>query len=115
MQDFRNLDVWRKAHLLVLAVHKATLKIPKEEVFGITLQLRRASMLIPMRIAEGCGKDGAAEFIADLRRAAAGTSDLEYLVLLAGDLGYLDAEVATALQAGVVEVRKMVYGLLRSQ
>src|SRR6201994_4486720 len=86
MQDFRNLDAWVKAHRLVLAVYSATRALPREEIFGITMQLRRAATAVPMRIAEACGGD-AQDMARELRRAAAMTSDLEYLVLLASDFG----------------------------
>jgi len=62
MRDFRELDVWRKAHQLALDVYRTTDSLPKSEVFGITVQLRRAAVAIPTRIAEGCGRDGGLEF-----------------------------------------------------
>jgi len=58
VRDFRELDVWRKAHQFVLDVYRATDSLPKIEIFGITVQLRRAAISIPTRIAEGCGRDG---------------------------------------------------------
>jgi len=54
MRDFRDLKVWEKAHRLTLAVYKATLLFPKEELYGLTSQIRRASTSIPANIAEGC-------------------------------------------------------------
>jgi four helix bundle protein len=114
MQDFRNLDAWAKAHRLVLAVYGATRALPREEIFGITMQLRRAATAVPMRIAEACGGE-AQEMAKELRKAAAMTSDLEYLVLLAGDLGLFEEPLRDRLMADVVEVRKMIFGLVRSR
>jgi hypothetical protein len=56
MKDFRQLKVWEKAHQLALAVYKVTKSFPKEELYGLTSQIRRASMSIPTNIAEGCGR-----------------------------------------------------------
>ena len=62
MKDFRQLKVWEKAHQLALAVYKVTKGFPKEELYGLTSQIRRASMSIPTNIAEGCGRNTDAEF-----------------------------------------------------
>jgi four helix bundle protein len=55
MKDFKQLVVWQKSHQLTLAVYKATRTLPKEELYGLTSQIRRASASIPANIAEGCG------------------------------------------------------------
>jgi four helix bundle protein len=114
MQDFRNLDAWSKAHRLVLSVYSATRALPREEIFGITMQLRRAATAVPMRIAEACGGE-AHEMARELRKAAAMTSDLEYLLLLAGDLELFNGPLKERLMTDVVEVRKMIFGLIRSR
>jgi four helix bundle protein len=62
MKDFRELKVWEKAHLLVLAVHKATESFPRQELYSLTNQIQRAAVSIPANIAEGCGKNGDADF-----------------------------------------------------
>ncbi len=113
MQDFRGLDVWKKAHLLVLAIYKATSSLPSDEVFGITIQLRRSAVAVPTRIAEGCGRESNGEMTADLRRAVAGCNEAEYLMLLAKDLGYWNTEIHDTLNKDLVEVRKMIHGFLR--
>ena len=86
---------------------------PKEEVFGITIQLRRAATAIPTRIAEGCSREASSDFVADLRRSVAASNELDYLLLLANDLGYLKPEMHDSLSSETVEVRKMIYVLLR--
>jgi len=113
MQDFRNVDVWAKAHAVVLSIYRETLSLPKDEVFGVTIQLRRAAASIATRIAEGSGRTSNIDFAMDLRRAAASCNELEYLVLLARDLSYWKPEIADRLIADIVEVRKMIHGLLR--
>jgi four helix bundle protein len=113
VQDFRNVDVWKKAHALTLSVYRESQALPKDEAFGITVQVRRSAILIARHIAEGCGREGNVEFAVDLRKAAAGTNDLEYLILLAYDLEHWKREVYERLTEGVGEVRKMLYSLLR--
>ncbi|MGD0796472.1 MAG: four helix bundle protein [Acidobacteriaceae bacterium] len=113
MRDFRGVDVWRKAHQIALDVYRGSDALPKIEVFGITIQLRRAAIAVPTRIADGCGREGDAEFAAQLHKARAASSELEYLLLLCRDLGYLTSEAYEALREDVVTVRKMLSGLLR--
>jgi len=86
MQDFRNVEAWQKAHALVLAVYRDTQSMPREEIFGVTMQLRRGATA--MRIAEGTGRSGDVEFAVDLRKAGATCNELEYLFVLAKDLSY---------------------------
>ncbi len=113
MQDFRNIDAWRKAHGLVLSIYRESLNLPKEEVFGLTIQLRRNATAIATRIAEGAGRS-TTEFAVDLRRSAVSCNELEYLILLANDLNYWKPQVADSLIADTVEVRKIIFGLLRT-
>ncbi len=113
MQDFRKLDAWMKAHALVLAVYRETQTMPRDEVFGVTIQLRRSALGIATRIAEGAGRDANVEFSVDLRKAQAACNELEYLILVARDLDFLKTEVFERLTADTIEVRKMTHGLLR--
>jgi four helix bundle protein len=96
-----------------LAVYKASQTLPKDEVFGVTMQMRRTSIAIATRIADGCGRDSDAAFAVELKRGLAACSETEYHLLLAKDLGYLKPELHDGLSAETVEVRKMIYGLLR--
>jgi four helix bundle protein len=113
MQDFRQLDVWVKAHQMTLDVYRMTDGLPKSEVFGVTVQLRRAAISVATRIAEGCGKESDAEFALQLQRARAGAFELEYLLLLCRDLTYLPDEVYEQLLSQLTAVKKMIAGLLR--
>jgi four helix bundle protein len=112
MQDFRNCHAWQKAHALLLTIYRETTSMPHEEVFGVTLQLRRSGIAVSSRIAEGCGRESNAEFAVDLRRSIASCSELEYLMMLARDLQLWKPELADELMAAAVEVRKMTHGLL---
>jgi four helix bundle protein len=83
MKDFRNLKVWEKAHGPTLAVYKASGRFPRQELFGLTSQMRRCSASIGANIAEGCGKLGNNEFHRYLQIASGSASELDYHFLLA--------------------------------
>jgi len=113
MRDFRGMQVWQKAHALTLDVYRATNVFPRQEVFGLTSQMRRASSSIPANIAEGCGRGGDGEFGRFLQIAMGSASELEYHLLLAHALGYLDDTTHTSLETQVIEIKRMLTGLLR--
>ena len=89
MKDFRNLKVWEKSHQLALAAYRVTASFPREEVFGLASQIRRAASSIPTNIAEGCGRSGDAELARFCVIARGSASELEYQLLLARDLKLL--------------------------
>ena len=93
LRDFRKLKVSQRSHRLVLAVYNATGTFPREETYGLTAELRRCCASIPANIAEGCGRTGEAELGRFMLIAMGSTSELEYHLLLARDLGYLHAQV----------------------
>jgi four helix bundle protein len=90
MQDFRNLKVWEKAHDLTLGVYGATANFPSHELFGMRSQIRRATMSIPANLAEGCGRGTDPEFRRFVQIAMGSACEVEYFLLLARDLTYLD-------------------------
>src|SRR5208283_1196245 len=112
MQDFKNLQVWQKSHALVLAVYKASRSFPKEELYSLTSQLRRAAGSVPANISEGCGRGGDPEFGRFLQLAMGSASELEYHLLLAHDLRYLSDEAFHQLTANVVEIKRMLATLI---
>ena len=109
MQDFRNVDAWKKAHGLALRIYQETKSLPRDETLGITMQLRRSATAIASQIAGGCGSEGNCDFAVDLRKAAAQCSELEYLVLLTKDLALWPPTLSDELMASAVEVRKMIF------
>jgi four helix bundle protein len=113
VKNFRDLMVWQKAHTLTLASYRGTAEFPRQEIYGLTSQIRRCSASIAANIAEGCGKRGNAEFQRFLNIAAGSASELEYHFLLAKDLGFLDEEEYKNLDQGVVEVKRMLAGLIK--
>ena len=82
MSDYKNLIVWKKSHEFVLKIYKVSSLFPKEEQFGITSQIRRASLSIPSNIAEGNGRGGDRDFARFLRIAQGSVNEVEYLLLL---------------------------------
>ena len=113
MKDFRNLEVWGKAHQTTLAVYKHTGSFPKEEMFGITNQMRRASVSVPSNIAEGCGRGSDAELSRFSQIAMGSASELEYQILLSKDLGYLALDSYQELTDKITEVKKMLTSLIK--
>ena len=108
MKDFRELQVWQRSHALTLAVYRQTKSFPKDELFGLTSQIRRASASIPANIAEGCGRDGDAELKRFLNIALGSACELDYHLLLATELGYIAADESRPLAAEVLELRRML-------
>ncbi len=111
MEDFKNLVVWAKAHQLALSVYQLTRTFPREEMFGITSQVRRASASIGANIAEGCGRRSDGEFRRFLQIARGSASELECHLLLAKDLDFMTAEQFEVLEAKVLEVQRMLASL----
>jgi four helix bundle protein len=113
MQDFRNLRVWEKAHGLTLDVYKASKSFPREEMYGLTSQLRRASVSIAANIAEGSCRNGDADFARFLQMASGSASEVEYHLLLAKDLELLKEADCRRLSDEVVEVKRMLASLVQ--
>jgi len=108
VKEFRELHIWQRSHALTLAIYRATRAFPKEELFGLTSQLRRACASIPANIAEGCGRDGDAELKRFLNIALGSACEVDYHLLLATELGYLNASDASELAAEIMELRRML-------
>jgi len=113
LKDFRALQVWQRAHELTLACYQNTRLFPREEIYGLTSQLRRCSASIAANIAEGCGRYGDPEFHRFLQIAMGSTSELDYHLLLSRDLGYLAADKYAQLGAEVLELKRMLVSLAR--
>ena len=113
MQDFKELRVWQKSHRLVLTAYHITKNFPKDELHGLTSQIRRTAASIPANIAEGCGKDTNPDFIRFLQTAIGSASELEYHLLLAYDLKFMDKTNYETINSEVIEVRKMLITLIK--
>jgi four helix bundle protein len=113
VQDFRNLKVWEKAHALTLDVYKASKIFPREEMYGLTSQMRRASSSIGANIAEGVCRRGDVDFARFLQIAVGSASELEYHLLLARDLELMGAQDYQRLSNETIEVKRMLASLMQ--
>jgi four helix bundle protein len=108
MEDFKNLRVWEKAHELTLAIYQKTRCFPKEEMYGLTSQMRRSGASVGANIAEGCGRRSDGEMRRFLQIARGSANELEYHLLLAKDLRLLPVDDFADLEARVLEIQRML-------
>lgn len=114
MQDYRQLKVWSQSHALALSVYSATVGFPKTERYGLAGQLRRAAVSVPSNIAEGASRSSSNDFARFLEIARGSLGEMEYQLLLAHDLGYIDNERSIRLGKLVDEVGGMLTNLIRA-
>ena len=112
MRDYRNLQTWTKAHKLTLDLYQISRGFPKEEIYGLTSQLRRAAASIGANLGEGCGRRTNSEFARFVRIAMGSASELDYHLLLSHDLGLLKSADYQRSSRNLTEVRKMLTSLL---
>jgi four helix bundle protein len=112
MRDFKKLIVWERSHNFVLTLYRLTRLFPKEELYGITSQLRRAVISIPANIAEGSGKQTEKEFARYLSIAAGSASETEYLLILSKDLQFIEESASNDLIIEINEIKKMLNALI---
>ena len=110
VKDFRDLQVWQKAHQLTLMVYRLTASFPRDERYGLTSQLRRSSSSIAANLAEGCGRNGDAELARFCSIAMGSASELDYHLLLARDLKLLKVPDYAELARQTTEVKRMLTG-----
>ena len=110
-KDFRELKVWAKAHEVALQVYQATKTFPKDEIYGLTSQIRRSSVSVTSNIAEGCGRGRDTEFARFLEIAMGSANELDYQLLLSRDLTYLDPSTYEQIQSNIIECKKMLVAL----
>ncbi len=112
MEDFKNLKVRQKAHALALRVYQETKTFPKDEMYGLTSQMRRAAVSIGANIAEGSGRRSDGEFVRFLQIARGSAAELEQHLLLSRDLKILTAESHNVLEAQLLEIQRMMASLV---
>jgi four helix bundle protein len=113
LQSFRNLKVWEKSHLLTLDVYRSSRSFPRDEIYGLTSQMRRSAASIGANIAEGSCRKGDAEFGRFLYIAMGSASELEYHLILAHDLKMLKTEDYERLSNEVIDVKRMLASFLQ--
>ena len=112
MRDYKKYDIWKLSHLLTLEVYKITESFPKEEIFGLTSQFRRASSSIGINIVEGCGRGSDEDFKRFLRNASGSAFEVEYILLLSKDLNYISEEKFIELTPKAEELKMKISKLI---
>ena len=113
MQDFRKLKVWEKAHQLALELYRVTRAFPAHERFGITDQMRRASMSIAANIVEGTARATDRDTARFLRISLASTAELQYHLLFVHDIGLLPDPAYSEFEQRTIEIKRMLSGFIR--
>ena len=113
MKNFKELQVWQKAHQLTLLLYKITNSFPADEKYGLVSQIKRSASSIAANIAEGCGRSGDAELARYLQIAMGSASELEYHILLVHDLKIIETSNYEELANEVVEIKKMLASFIK--
>ena len=113
-QSYRELVVWQRSMDLVTATYRMTQGFPRDEIYGLTSQIRRSAVSVPSNIAEGQGRRTPAEFQQFLGQARGSLLELETQILIARNLNYLTEEQAGSLLSAAAEVGRTLNGLLSS-
>ena len=114
LRNYRDLQVWSKSYVLTLQLYRLSRTFPKEELYGLTSQMRRAALSIGANLAEGCGRRTNAEMARFVRITMGSASELDHHLLLCKDLGFLENDRYRGLARDLTEIRKMLSSLLNS-
>jgi four helix bundle protein len=114
MRDHTKLRAFELADQLALLIYQVTRSFPKDELFGLTSQMRRAGVSVASNIVEGCARSSQADFVRFLEISYGSARELEYQVSLAARLGYFDAQKIDEVKSVCVETSKVLNGLIRS-
>jgi four helix bundle protein len=113
MKSHKDLDVWKRSVELVTMIYIVTKNFQKEEIYGLTNQIRRAAVSIPSNIAEGAARSHSKEFIQFLFISLGSISELETQITISDNLKYLQITHSSKIQNELAELRKMILGLIR--
>ena len=108
MMDFKKLKVWEKSHELVIDLYKMSKTFPKEEMYGITSQLRRSALSITNNIAEGCGRNSKSELNRFITISLGSACEVENLLIVCKDLDYVNESKYIKLNNRLTEIKKMM-------
>jgi four helix bundle protein len=114
ISSYRDLEVWKKAIGLVTDVYRMTRAFPKDEMYGLTSQIRRAASSVPANIAEGWGRNMTGEYVQFLRIARGSLLELETHITIGENLGYISQEAGSQIANRTEEIGKMMYALIGS-
>ena len=113
MQNYKDLKVWYKAHEFTVKIYEVTKQFPREEIYGVTSQMRRAALSIPANIAEGCGKFTQPDLARYSDIALGSANESEYFILLSNDLSYISVEYFEILNKMINEIKAMLITLIK--
>jgi four helix bundle protein len=113
IRTYRDLQAWIQAQGLTVRIYSVTTKFPKEEVYGLTAQMRRAAVSVPSNIAEGCGRGTSPATIAFLFISRGSLYEIETQCLIASTLGYLPKEELQDILKHIESCKKLINGLIR--
>ncbi|MDH5399881.1 MAG: four helix bundle protein [Cyclobacteriaceae bacterium] len=114
IHNFRELKVWEKGKNLVVDIYKVTRHFPDEEKFGLINQIRRSAVSIPSNIAEGCGKGSDKELVRYLKISLGSTYELESQFIISKELEFVNEGDFENIYDKLIEIQKMLYGLINS-
>ena len=114
MTDYKNLQTWQKSIELVTEIYRVTRPFPKDELFGLSSQMRRAAVSVPSNIAEGKGRHSIKELIQFLYKARGSLLELETQILIAQKLKYVDSTEGKQLNVRTLEIVRMLNGMIRA-
>ena len=114
MRDHTKLRAFELADEVVLLIYRATTEFPKQEIYGLTSQMRRAAVSVPSNIVEGCARESQAEYLRFLEIAFGSLRELHYQVGLSKRLSYSREEEIFECESKIVEAEKILGSLLRS-
>lgn len=113
MRNFRDLQIWERSHRFTLEIYRVTQAFPKTEVYGLVSQMRRCASSIPTNIAEGCGRSTEKDFARFLDNAMGSASELEYQLILARDLEYIDQQTYEKTYNELIEIKRMLNAFIQ--
>ena len=114
MRDHTKLRAFELADEVAVLVYRVTAEFPREELYGLTSQIRRAAVSVPSKIVEGCARDSQADYLRFLYIAYGSLRELHYQLSLSIRLGFLRNYDSSLLEAKIVETEKVVNGLIRA-
>src|SRR5205085_4253377 len=113
MREFRTLAAWQRSHAFVLRMYELTATFPRDELYGLTSQVKRSSASVPTNISEGCGTDGDLDLARFLQMAMRSACELDYQLLLARDISFVDQQTYEPLARELSEIKRMLNALIR--
>jgi four helix bundle protein len=114
LKNYKELKVWQKSYGLCLEIYRITTKFPKEEIYGLTSQIRRSAVSILSNIAEGYGRKTTTDYIRMLYISYGSVCELETQILLAGDLDLIEKGALSKLKEDIAEIERMLKALIKS-